>query len=142
MPTQVPNIGSWRPSLPLPCGWVLHETEVLAPRVQVARTSDAAIGACYRTRKREYPQTETIGARCVDCLDHLCRAPRFWNHFFDDAVIMGRTIFLLGLLSGANEALKLWVARPGGGYRGLRLVLAIAYVGLMLMGFPGGPSEP
>lgn len=62
--------------------------------------------------------------------------------FFDDAVIMGRTILLLGLLSGANEALKVWAARMGGDHRSLRLVLAIAYAGLVLTGFLCGSARP
>jgi hypothetical protein len=57
--------------------------------------------------------------------------------FFDDTVIMGRTILTLGILSAANEALKLLALRAGsnGGYRRVRLVLAVAYVTLVLIGF-------
>lgn len=60
--------------------------------------------------------------------------------FFDDAVIMGRTILGLGLLSAANELLKLRASRSRPNYRGLRLLLAFAYVALVLIGFlAGGP---
>jgi len=57
--------------------------------------------------------------------------------FFDDSVIMGRTILALGVLSAANEALKLRARRSGsrGGYGWIRLALAVAYAGLMLIGF-------
>jgi hypothetical protein len=60
--------------------------------------------------------------------------------FFDDAVIMGRTILSLGLLSAGNELLKLPVARSRAGYQGLRLLLALAYVALMLIGFLAGTA--
>jgi hypothetical protein len=55
--------------------------------------------------------------------------------FFDDSVIMGRTILTLGLLSVANEALKLRAGPSGADYSGLRLALALAYLGLVVMGF-------
>jgi len=57
--------------------------------------------------------------------------------FFDDAVIMGHTILALGVLSAANEGLKLRDLRtgPNGGRRRVRLVLAMAYVALVLIGF-------
>ncbi|MGA2146816.1 MAG: hypothetical protein ABSH49_17845 [Bryobacteraceae bacterium] len=57
--------------------------------------------------------------------------------FFDDAVIMGRTILTLGILSAVNEGLKLHALRAGsnGGYGRVRLVLAVAYVVLVLAGF-------
>jgi hypothetical protein len=58
--------------------------------------------------------------------------------FFDDAVIMGRTILALGLLSAANELLKLREAGSRAGYQGLRLLLAFAYVALVLIGFLAG----
>ena len=61
--------------------------------------------------------------------------------YFDDAAIMGRTILALGLLSGGNEALKLRAARSGGDYRRLRLGLAIAYLGLVLIGFFSPPAS-
>jgi hypothetical protein len=57
--------------------------------------------------------------------------------FFDDGVIMGRTILMLGLLSAGNEALKMYSAKSGADARRLRLALAVAYVGLMLAGFLG-----
>jgi hypothetical protein len=57
--------------------------------------------------------------------------------FFDDSVIMGRTILALGVLSAANEALKL-----RGGHRRFRLALAIAYAGLVLIGFLFPPAAP
>jgi hypothetical protein len=64
--------------------------------------------------------------------------------FFDDAVIMGHTILALGILSAANEGLKLRARHAGsdGGYRRVRLVLALAYVALVLIGFLSPPSEP
>ena len=64
--------------------------------------------------------------------------------FFDDAVIMGRTILSLGILSATNEGLKLCARHAGsdGGYRRVRLVLAVAYVVLVLIGFLFPPSEP
>lgn len=64
--------------------------------------------------------------------------------FFDDSVIMGRTILALGLLSAANEGLKLRAKRcgPSGGYARLRLILAVAYVALVLHGFLFHPSGP
>lgn len=55
--------------------------------------------------------------------------------FFDDAVIMGRTILTLGALSAGNELLKLRAARSGGDYSRTRLVLAIAYLALVVAGF-------
>jgi hypothetical protein len=55
--------------------------------------------------------------------------------FFDDAVIMGRTILTLGALSAGNELLKLRAARSGGDYSRARLVLALAYLALVLVGF-------
>ena len=62
--------------------------------------------------------------------------------FFDDAVIMGRTILSLGIVSAGNELLKLRAARLQAEYRGLRLLLALAYVALVLSGFlAGGPSR-
>lgn len=60
--------------------------------------------------------------------------------FFDDSVIMGRTILILGLLSAGNELLKLRATRSGTEYRWLRLMLAFAYVGLVVVGFLGGAS--
>jgi len=62
--------------------------------------------------------------------------------FFGDGVIMGRTILTLGVLSGANEALNLRAARSGGTLRRVRLVLAMAYVALVLIGFLWPRSEP
>jgi Zn-dependent membrane protease YugP len=67
--------------------------------------------------------------------------------FFDDAVIMGRTILTLGVLSGANEALKLRAVRVWSGgacqrVRRVRLAIAIAYVALVLIGFLFPPSGP
>lgn len=57
--------------------------------------------------------------------------------FFDDAVIMGRTILALGVLSAANEGLKLrgLHSGPHGSHRKVRLALAVAYVVLVLIGF-------
>lgn len=57
--------------------------------------------------------------------------------FFDDSVIMGRTILALGVLSAANEALKL-----RGGHRRVRLGLALAYAALVLAGFLFPPAAP
>lgn len=57
--------------------------------------------------------------------------------FFDDSAIMGRTILALGVLSAANEVLKLL-----GGHRQVRLALAIAYAGLVLVGFLFPPTAP
>jgi hypothetical protein len=56
--------------------------------------------------------------------------------FFNDASIMGRTILALGILSAANEALKLRAVRTVSktSYR-VRLWLAVAYVSLVLIGF-------
>ena len=61
--------------------------------------------------------------------------------YLDDAVIMGRTILGLGLLSAANEALKLLALRTGNDYRLLRLGLAFAYLGLVLIGFLSPPAS-
>lgn len=61
--------------------------------------------------------------------------------YFDDAVIMGRTILTLGILSAGNEALKLMAARSGGDYGHVRLGLALAYVGLVLIGFLSPPAS-
>ena len=56
--------------------------------------------------------------------------------FLDDAVVMGKTILALGLLSAANEGLKLYGRRSGSGrYRRVRLLVAVAYVALILVGF-------
>ena len=60
--------------------------------------------------------------------------------FFDDAVIMGHTILLLGVLSAANEALKFRATRRGGDFRRVRLGLALAYFGLVLIGFLSPPA--
>jgi len=62
----------------------------------------------------------------------------FWN----DAVIMWRTILALGLLSAFNEALKLRALRNGssGAYHHIRLLLAIAYAALIFIGFFFPPS--
>lgn len=62
--------------------------------------------------------------------------------FFDDAVIMGRTILGLGALIAGNELLKLRSARTGGDYRRVRLLLALVYLGLVLTGFISPPSRP
>ncbi len=64
--------------------------------------------------------------------------------FFDDAVIMGRTVLLLGLLSAGNELLKLFGLRTGlqsQSYR-MRLILAVVYVTLVLIGFVSPGSQP
>lgn len=63
--------------------------------------------------------------------------------FLDDTVIMGRTILALGVLSAANEALKLRGQRTGvkGGYREVRMALAVAYVALVVVGFLFPPSS-
>jgi hypothetical protein len=57
--------------------------------------------------------------------------------FFDDASIMGRTILVLGLLSAANEALKLRSTRTvsKASYGRVRLSLAVVYVLVVLIGF-------
>ena len=64
--------------------------------------------------------------------------------FLDDAVIMGKTILALGVLSAANEGLKWYARRSGsnGHYREIRLLVAVAYVCLVLVGFlfPPGVS--
>ena len=64
--------------------------------------------------------------------------------FLDDAVIMGRTIFALGVLAIVNEGLKLhaWRAGAGGRYRRIRLALALAYVMLVCIGFLFPPARP
>jgi hypothetical protein len=62
--------------------------------------------------------------------------------FFEDAVIMWRTILTLGLLSAGNEALKVRAARSGGDYRRLRLGLALAYLALVLVGFCAPRAKP
>ncbi len=59
--------------------------------------------------------------------------------FFDDAVIMGRTILALGLISAANELLKLRTARSGIDYGRLRLALAFTYLVLVVIGFASPP---
>jgi len=57
--------------------------------------------------------------------------------YFDDSVIMGRTIFGLGVLSAANEVLKLSAARGGSdsGHARVRLALAVAYAVTVIGGF-------
>jgi len=64
--------------------------------------------------------------------------------FFDDAVIMGRTILALGVLCAANEGLKLRAVRNGTDRRcaRVRLVLGITYLALVLIGFLFPPSGP
>jgi hypothetical protein len=64
--------------------------------------------------------------------------------YVNDAAIMWRTILTLGLLSTANEILKIRASRIGTGtnYARIRLVLAVAYVGLALFGFFFPPPEP
>lgn len=63
--------------------------------------------------------------------------------FFDDANIMGRTILALGLLSAANEILKLRAMRAisKAAYTRVRLLLALVYVLLVLIGFLNPPSR-
>jgi hypothetical protein len=58
--------------------------------------------------------------------------------FFEDAVIMGRTILTLGLLSASNEVLEMRAAGPVGDYRRLRLGLAPKLRGIHI----GGLSIP
>ncbi|MGA3017711.1 MAG: hypothetical protein ABSF62_11375 [Bryobacteraceae bacterium] len=89
----------------------------------------------------------TKGSSVPDALIHWTTAGAliaFGVIFFDDAVIMGRTILTLGILSAANEGLKLVALRAGsdGGYWRVRLVLAVAYVVLVLIGFLFPPSGP
>jgi hypothetical protein len=62
--------------------------------------------------------------------------------FFDDANIMGRTILALGILSAANEVLKLRAMRAvsNAAYTRVRLLLAVVYVVLVLIGFLNPPS--
>ena len=62
--------------------------------------------------------------------------------YVDDSAIMWRTILSLGILSGANEILKVREARTGAtpGFRRVRLALALAYAGLMLFGFFAPPG--
>jgi len=57
--------------------------------------------------------------------------------FLDDAVIMGRTILVLGILMAANEVLKLHAALAGSkrGYHKLHLAVAVAFVTLVFFGF-------
>jgi hypothetical protein len=87
------------------------------------------------------------GSSVPDALIHWTTAGgliAFGVIFLDDAVIMGRTILTLGILSAANEGLKLIALRAGsdGGYRRVRSVLAVAYVALVLFGFLFPPSKP
>ncbi len=63
--------------------------------------------------------------------------------FFDDAAIMGRTILALGVISAVNHFLKRWEthSQASGKYRRARLILAIAYVALVLAGFLFPPEQ-
>ncbi len=85
------------------------------------------------------------GASIPDALIHWSTAGAliaFGVMFFNDTVIMGRTILTLGLLSASNEALKLRGKRTGStsGYREVRMVVACAYVALMVIGFLFPPT--
>ena len=64
--------------------------------------------------------------------------------FLNDAVIMGKTILALGLLSAANEGLKLYARRGGSTlrYSRVRMLVAVAYVALVLVGFLFPPGTP
>jgi hypothetical protein len=64
--------------------------------------------------------------------------------FLDDAVIMGKTILALGILSATNEGLKLYAAKrteAAGGCSRVRLAVALVYAGLVLMGFLFPPAS-
>ena len=91
-------------------------------------------------------QAPAKGTSVPDVLIHWTTAAAliaFGLIFLNDAVIMGRTILALGILSAANEALKLRGQRKGltGGYRHVRLLVAVAYVALVLIGFLFPPSS-
>jgi hypothetical protein len=92
-------------------------------------------------------EAPTKEASVPDTLIHWSTAAAliaFGIMFLDDTVVMGKTILSLGLLSAANEGLKWFARRPGsnGRYRQLRLLVAVAYVALVLVGFlfPSGVS--
>jgi hypothetical protein len=63
--------------------------------------------------------------------------------FIDDAVIMGKTIFALGIIAATSRVLKRAEARsqPPDRYRRARLTLAIAYIALLLVGFLFPPGR-
>ncbi len=57
--------------------------------------------------------------------------------FLNDTVVMGKTILALGLLNASNEGLK-WYSRrqaPKGFHHQLRMLVAVAYVTLIVIGF-------
>jgi len=64
--------------------------------------------------------------------------------FLNDAVIMGKTILALGVLSAANEGLKLYARHAGSilRYSRVRMLVAVAYVALVLVGFLFPPGTP
>lgn len=92
-------------------------------------------------------EADTKKASVPDALIHWSTAAAliaFGVMFLNDAVIMGKTILALGVLSAANEGLKLY-ARRGGSirrYSYVRLLVAMAYVALIIVGFffPPGTS--
>ena len=57
--------------------------------------------------------------------------------FSSEAIIMGRIILALGILSAASEGLRMRALRTGptGGNQRFRLMLAVAYVVLVSIGF-------
>ena len=63
--------------------------------------------------------------------------------FFNDAAIMGRTILALGFIGAANEILKRWEihSEATGRYWWARLILAVAYLILVLTGFLFPPEQ-
>ncbi len=99
-----------------------------------------------KTPSRAQPEMENINAQKSSLPDALfawttsISLVAFGIIFFNDAVIMGRTILVLGLLSITNEALKWRAARSGSDYRRLRLVLGLTYLAFVLSGFFAGPA--
>jgi hypothetical protein len=88
----------------------------------------------------------TLGSSVPDALISWTTAGAliaFGVIFFDDAVIMERTILALGALSATNEALKLRTFRAGSErrYLSVRLVLAVIYAVVVLIGFLYPHSE-
>ena len=54
---------------------------------------------------------------------------------FSEAMTVGRAMLALGILSVANEGLRLRADRTSSVYERFRLVLAVVYVALVLIGF-------
>lgn len=99
------------------------------------------------TRRRNMEKADTKKASVPDALIHWSTAGAliaFGLMFLNDAVIMGKTILALGVLSAANEGLKLYARRAGSirRYSYVRLLVAVAYVALIIVGFffPPGTS--